>query len=379
MSALGRVPVVPEPGLRERLSPELVALGLVMILTVAVILPPFIPPFSIGGSPAETTPSPPSALASTRPEPRFDTASIRLLLEINRLIGQSRAPLREALAKNTLDSAEVRSELSRIVLNVRAGLDATTRLQSRSDTRSVGKRVAKYYQDLRAIADRSFAAALANVVVHRRAAQDMVSALARRAEIDDLLANLLARSEAPPSSAPPATAVPSSDLTVAPSATAPAPVSAASAVPGDVIVNGGFESGASPWEIVLRDTAALATGSVDKVQRRFGSASLRVDITTSSESRAGIAVVEPGLRIHSGRYVIRLFARAQAARQIRVAVNNSADWTYGERVFDIGPSWTALEFELTAIADDDSASLEVGLGRSSATVWLDGIVVAPAG
>jgi Carbohydrate binding domain len=387
MSALGRVPVVPDPGIRARLSPELVALGLVAVLTVAVVMPSVMPRFTFAGGSAEATPSPPAAaLASARPEPRFDTASIKLLLEINRLIGQSQAPLRAALTKNALDTAEVRSELSRIVLNVRVGLDATTKLQSRSDTRAVGKRVAAYYQDLLQIADRSFAAALANVAVHRRAAQDMVSALARRAAIDEELEALLARSEESPSaspvatpgaSQPPSTAAP----TPAPSGlpVVPVPVGSAPAVPGDVIVNGGFEAGASPWEVVLRDTAALATGSLDNVQRRFGSASLRVDITASSESRAGIAVLEPGLQLHSGRYVVRLFARADAARQIRVAVSNSAGWTYAERVFDIGPSWIGLQFEFSAITGDDSATLEVDLGRSTATVWLDAIVVAPAG
>jgi hypothetical protein len=382
MTAFGGIPVVPDRGFRERLSPELVALGLVAILTIAIVLPSVLPPLSFAGGSAEPSPSPTAPPESSQPEPRFDTASIKLILEINRLIGQSEVPLRAALTRNLLDSADVRSELSRIVLNVRVGLDATTRLRSRSDTRAVGKRVAAYYQDLLEIADRSFAAALANLAVHRRAAQDMLSALARRAAIDDELAKILARAEAspspPPPSEPPETPAPTLAPSVPPAAAASAPVGSAPAVLGDVIVNGGFENGASPWEVLLRDTAALATGNVDKAVRRFGSASLRVDITTSSESRSGIAVVEPGLRIHSGRYVVRLAARAEATRQIRVAVGNSAGWTYAERVFDLGPGWTALEFEFSAITGDDSATLEVDLGRSSATVWLDAIVVAPA-
>ena len=388
MSAFNRVPVVPDPGIRGRLSPELVALGLVAILTAAIVLPSFMPRLSFAGTTAQATPSPTPTPAPSRPEPRFDTASIKLLLEINRLIGQSEAPLRAALARNVPDTADIRSELSGIVLNVRVGLDATTQLRSRSDTRAIGKRVAAYYQNLRAIADRSFAAALANVPVHRRAAQDMVAALARRRDLDDELADLLARSEESPSppptespdvSGPPGTAAPTIAPSVPATATPPAAASGPSAVPGDVIVNGGFEKGSSPWEVVLRDTAALATGNVDPVQRRFGSASLRVDITTSSESRTGIAVVQPGLEIHSGRYVVRLYARADAARQIRVAVGNSAGWTYAERLFDIGPGWSGLAFEFSAIAGDDYATLEVDVGRSSATVWLDAIVAAPAG
>jgi hypothetical protein len=391
MSALERVRVVPDPGVRARISPELVALGLVGILTIAVLLPPVMPRLSFGAA-VEATPSPPPALASDHPEPRFDTASIKLLLEINRIIGQSQAPLRAEIAQNVLDGAAVRSELSRIVLNVRVGLDATARLQSRSDTRAVGKRVAAYYQDLREIADRSFAAALANVPVHRRAAQDMVAALARRAALDEELTKLLARSDEPsaeprpspqPTPSPEPSAPPTTTPSIEPSVPATAaptpPPGSASAVPGDVIVNGGFETGASPWEVLLRDTAALATANVDKTQRRFGTASLRVEVTTSSESRTGIAVVQSALRIHSGRYVVRLYARADVARQVRVAVGNSAGWTYAERLFDIGTAWTVLQFEFSAITGDESATLEVDLGRSNAAVWLDAITVAPAG
>jgi len=360
-----------------------IALLLVALLTIAVVMPPFMPRFSFGGTTALASPSPYEAPASSRPEPRVDTGDIKLLLEINRLIGQSSAPLRAALASSVLDSADVRSELSRIVLNARVGLDATTRLQSRSDTRAVGKRVAAYYQDLREIADRSFAAALANVPVHRRAAQDMVAALARRTELDEELSELLARAQESPTPSPEPSAAPS----VAPTPAASVPPTAAptvapgsaAAVPGDVIVNGGFENGSSPWELLLRDTAAQATANVDKVQHRFGSTSLRIDITTSSESRAGIGVVQSGLAIHSGRYVVRLYARANAARQVRVAIVNSVGWTYAERLFDITTGWTVLQFEFSAMAGDDSATLEVDLGRSDASAWLDEITVAPAG
>src|ERR687888_228182 len=74
MSALERVRVVPDPGVRARISPELVALGLVGILTIAVLLPPVMPRLSFGAA-VEATPSPPPACSHGRTRERSESAS----------------------------------------------------------------------------------------------------------------------------------------------------------------------------------------------------------------------------------------------------------------------------------------------------------------
>ena len=378
MSVVGRVPISAEPGLRSRLSPELVAVALIVVLAVGLTLPSFAPKFSFGGG---TSGGPLASLPVLTPQPPsgYDTASIGLVIELNRLIGQSEAPLKEALAKRPVDPTEIRSELSRIVVNVRLGIDVAARLQARPESRTVGNHVADYYEGLRAIADRSFKAALANLLAHRRAAQDMIQALPKRAELNDELKALLEKAKTEASSPPPSAAPSSSPPPPSASAVAsPAPVASAAnpPTPGELVVNGSFEDGPAPWRLTLRDPIALADSSVDRAQSRAGESSLRVEITAGSDSRAGIAVEQAGLKIAGdARYVVRLVAQAETPREIRVAVRSSSGTTYGGRVFAVAGTWTTLEFEFTALTSDDAATVEVDLGRATSTVWLDGISV----
>jgi hypothetical protein len=385
MNAIGPVPVTPEVGVRRWLSPEIAAVGLVVVVVVAAVLPPLLPRFSFGSAPGPaSTPTPTLALPSASPGSGIDTGSIGLLLELNSLIGQSEKPLKDALAHEPLDTQSVRSEMSSIVVNVRLGLDAAEKIQSDPATRAIGKTVEAFYESLQSIAQRSFDASLVNEPAHRRAAQDMVAALAQRAEIDAALERLLVKSEEPAPSPP----APSTEVTKPPS---PSPTSTATStpraagsptpsvpVPGDVIVNGGFENGAVPWSMTLRDPSAVAKATLDSREPRFGTSALRVDITTGSDSRAGIAVEQPRVTLTPGRYVMRLYARAAAARDILVAVTSTDGGIYGARVLSIGPVWTSYEFQFTALTSDSTATVEFDFGQSTPSVWLDAISVAPA-
>jgi hypothetical protein len=367
-----------DSGVRARLGPERVAFGLVIVLAAAISLSAWAPRLSFGSG-AVASPSP--ALPPTaRPESRYDTASIGLILELNQLIGRSQTPLEGALAKQPLDVLAIRSELSGIVVNVRLGLDVAAKLASQPESRTAGKHATTYYEGLRAIADRSFQAALANEVVHRRAAQAMIAALGKRGALDDELKALLRKAEAELASPKPATTASPVPPAASPSPAVSTPSARSSrgsgSVPGDLVVNGSFEDGPSPWQLTLRDPAAVARSSVDGAVARTGLASLRIEISAGSDSRSAIAVEQAGLSIAGdSRYTVRMYAQAQTPREIRVAVRSSTGATYGGRVFAIGSTWTALEFAFTALTADDSATLEVDLGRSTATVWLDAITV----
>jgi hypothetical protein len=365
-------------GLRSRFSPESVAIAIIVIVAVSVSLPSYVPKLSFGGGPG-ASPAASLPLLTPPPESRYDTGSVGLVLELNRLIGQSEQPLKEALGKRQLDPTAIRSELSRIVVNVRLGLDVAARLQARAESRKLGEHVADYYEGLRAIADRSFKAALANEAAHRRAAEDMIAALDKRSELDSELKAFLKKAEAE-QARPSPTPVPSPSTPAGAPSAVPTPSNVASPAsggkPGELVVNGSFEDGPTPWRLSFRDPAALADSSVDRAQARVGQASLRIEIAAGSDSRSGIAVEQSGLSIAGdSRYVVRLFAQAETPREIRVAVVSSSGATYGGRVFDVGTTWTALEFEFTALRSDDGAGLEVDLGRSTKTVWLDAISV----
>jgi hypothetical protein len=376
MSAAGPLAANGGAGLRSRLSPESVALGIIVIVTVAVSLPSIAPRLSFGGGPG-ANPVASLPLLTPPPESRYDTGSAGLVLELDRLIGQSEQPLKEALAKRQLDPTAIRSELSRIVVNVRLGLDVAARLQARAESRKLGEHVAGYYEGLRAIADRSFKAALANEAAHRRAAEDMIAALDKRRELDLELKAFLKKAEADqlPASPSPVPSPSAPAAIASPSASASAS-SGTGGTPGDVVVNGSFEDGPTPWRLSFRDPAAIADSSVDRAQARVGQASLRIEINAGSDSRSGIAIEQSGLAIvGDSRYLVRLFAQTERPREIRVAILSSSGATFGGRVFDVGTTWTALEFEFTALRSDDNARLEVDLGRSTETVWLDAITV----
>ena len=92
-----------------------------------------------------------------------------------------------------------------------------------------------------------------------------------------------------------------------------------------------------------------------------------------------MSVQQGGLHLAANtRYIVRLVARGASNRDVAVTVRGSDGTIPGGRVFSVGTDWTQLTLAFTTLTADPNASIEIDLGRSVATVWLDSVSVAPS-
>lgn len=88
---------------------------------------------------------------------------------------------------------------------------------------------------------------------------------------------------------------------------------------------------------------------------------------------------QQGVRLEGGRqYTLSLWARAETAREIRVSVSSAAGASYLTRTVPVTTAWTAVAFPFTAPLTDANATLEIALGRSDVSVWIDTVSFRPA-
>ena len=122
-----------------------------------------------------------------------------------------------------------------------------------------------------------------------------------------------------------------------------------------------------------------ATLTPDTIAPATGTTSAKVDIAVASAAYSGVSLRQPGVRIESGRqYILTLWVRAESARDIRVRVGSRAGASYFLRTVPVTTTWTAVAFPLTASATDLNANLEIDLGRSDITTWVDAASFHPA-
>ncbi|HEU4572843.1 MAG TPA: carbohydrate binding domain-containing protein [Candidatus Limnocylindrales bacterium] len=336
-----------------------------------------------GGSP---TPGP-STRASASAAPAYNLADIANALEIDRRLVATREELRTELKAATIDASAIAISLRRANADLLAGIDVADRLTGRPGTADIGNDLGAIYSDTHDRIDAALANSVRNAAAYHDAAVDVVASLARLDPIDTLLEALRNGEGAPPPSAsapPPASGSP-------PAATASAPPTAPPTVPpssgpvgsgttspppsggaANVIVNGGFEAGVgAPWELVVTPPAS-ATLTADTAIHASGARAARVDIAVGGDERAAVAVRQGGVSIQAGgHYLATIALRAATTREIRVRVASAAGDTYGTRLFVIGSDWQTVTLDFTPFATDPNAYLQVDLGRSAATVWLD--------
>jgi hypothetical protein len=61
--------------------------------------------------------------------------------------------------------------------------------------------------------------------------------------------------------------------------------------------------------------------------------------------------------------------------RIRVAATNGD--AYVARILPVATSWTTISFTFDVLVDDPGAVLGIDLGRSTATTWIDAVVLKP--
>jgi len=327
-----------------------------------------------------TVPSP--TLQSTSPPvaASVEVAAMRVALDVNEGLAASRVILVDALAAEPFPVPTVVGELRRIALASRAGLDAATRLAGRPGSARLWTDLRALYTELGDIAARGLDASPSNEAAYRLAAMDAVLALRSLPSLDAaLVAAIAGGSAATPTAVPSDLRTPGASVTApSPSVVSPTPAASPTATPpstddAGLLANGGFEGTVEPWRLVLSG-GAVADAQVDAVEPAAGATALRVEITNTSSARGDIVLRHGGLTIAAGnRYVATVSLRAASARAVRLVIAGATGTVYESRVAPVSTGWTTVVLEFTAIANDDDAALELHLGRSTPSVWVDAV------
>jgi hypothetical protein len=367
------------------LGPEgmatLVAVLIIALITAGLLLGTT--PVTTAGPGGSPTPGTSSQATASVPPP-YNAADIANALEIDRRLVATREELRAELKAATVDASAIAASLRRANADLLAGIDVADRLSGRPATADIGTDLGAIYSDAHDRIDAALDNSVRNTAAYHDAAVDVVATLARLDPIDALLEKIRNGAVAPsPSARPGSPSPPSASATPAATASAavtppPSTPASGSASPppsgaaGNVIVNGGFEAGVgAPWELVVTPPAS-ATLNPDSAIHASGARSARVDITVGGDERASVAVRQGGISIQAGgRYLATIAVRAASTREVRVRIASASGDTYGTRLFVIGSDWQTVTLDFTPFTTDPNAYLQVDLGRSAATVWLD--------
>lgn len=365
------------------LGPEAVAAVLVVVLygTVALASLPAAP--RAGGSaeqpPGSRGPSGAPTVATPTPTTNPRRGDILAVLEMNSRLLENRAELVRLLHPDAFRSSEVATVLRLINATVRHGLEPAGRLSLDSTTSALGSQLELLYANARSIATDALGAALSSDG-YRAAAEAIVDAFADLPPIDARLTLLAAAS---PGGSPAASGGPiaspsaTTHRTPGPGSSPGRPSTSPSALPTatprrERLANPGFETGLAPWRLVLAGPVDRATTAPGPPLSGNGSASLRVELVSTSGARAGIAVRQDGLTLDAGaRYSITMTVRASTVRDIRLRVIGANEETFSVRLVTVGPTAAVATLVFTALLDEPSATFQIDLGGATGTVWLD--------
>ena len=377
------------PGLAEAISPELVALALVVVLGGSLLLGITVSGAGLGADGGDATPTavPETPAPTPSRSAAVDQADVSLAISVNDNLSASGADLSTVLAAPSLDAPALVTAIREIAATARYGTAVADRLRQRSGSATVGARLAVLYGDLLDAAAVASSTLLTDTATLTAIARQIVVRLgdvpAVTAELTTLLAPASAPSSGPPSASPsPTGSAPGpspSGETPSPSATpetSPTATPSPTPPPGpgpNQLAAAGFESGVGlPWELHLEASDAMATLVADTSTAEQGTTSARIDISAGSSSRAGVSLRQGNISLVPGqRYVFRVALRATVPREVGLRVVSIGGDTYSTRIFTVGNEWMIATFEFTAVVSDTSAYWEIDVGRSNTTVWVD--------
>ena len=352
-----------------------VAGALVSLAVVAVVL--------IGGSlgsasPPTASPRPsasPSFAASTAPPHIVDAALVNLLATVNDQLGAGGERLAERARVVPFPTADVATLIRELNATARSALELIPQLERQPGAIPLADRLSAFYDGIRTTATAGLQGSVTNAAAYRRTAAELAVTLEA---LPGLQADLQALLLLPLASVPPV-ASPSPSDSAGPSASDEPPATPTTdptpPVGGpDLVTGGGFEGGVgSPWMLVL-DPGVNAQLAADA--DRFASAPIaaRISISTPTTSRGAIMLRQAGMPIDAGAsYVMRVALAASEPREVVLRVASTDGVTYGARIVVATAAWTIYELQFSAPIGDPSAVLEIELGRSTATTWIDDV------
>jgi hypothetical protein len=387
----------PSPQRARPPGPEIIGAVLAVVILALLATSAFAvnpgPPVA-SGSPRPTSSA---VVAAATPSPLVEPRAVALLGALNKRLAALGEGLERELARTELRTNEVASLVRQVNTTVGHGAGTVRGLDGVDGENEPGGKLGALYKSMGDSATETLRASLANDADYRVGAILLVDYIA---DIPALQAELEVLAEAPPpapssappsvspSAPPPATSAPPASSAPPPSVS-PSPASAPpSAVPGspepspapdEQIDNGGFEGGVGPpWALFL-GPGITATLQPETVAPAAGTTAAMVDLGLPSPAYSGVSLRQPGVHVDGGRqYTLSLWVRAEAARAIRISIASSTGGSYFLRTVPVTTTWTQVVFPFTVSASDLNASLEIDLGRSDVTTWVDTVSFRPA-
>ncbi len=376
-------------------GPEVVAATLVAILLLVVGTGLVVGRVAAPVGPrASASPTPGGSLVPATPGPVVDPGVVDLLGVLNQRLLDAGDELGLQLEADPFRPGEVAALIREVNATVQFGADAIPTLGGHTGEDQVGGRLAAVYAALSETATSTLRASVTNETEYRTGAGAIIALIEAlpplQAELEVLadtpaptaVASVPPTASAapspPPSAAPTPTpapaATPAPTPTPAPGSPAPTPV----AVAGEQIEDGGFEAGVGPpWEFRV-GLDATATIAADNASPGAGNTSARIEIEVASSAYSGVSLRQPGLALQAGsRYAMTLSLRSEAPREIRLRITSLAGASYLTRLATVGPTWATVTFDFVAPSTDPDAAIEIELGRSDVTTWLDSVSFAP--
>ncbi len=369
-------------GLRNRTSPELVAALLAAVVIVAVV---GIRAPSGSAAPASPSASPSASVRPTGSDPL--SAVVRSALEtvvvVNGRLAASAQDLDVALARSAPRGSEIAVVLPRISAQVTGVAQPVSVLAADRLTASLGSSLNAIYGPLTEAIRSAQRESLQNTAAYVKAGKTATALIGQLAPLTAQARAILAGALASPKPVPSATAT-ASGTSPSPTGSVPPPSPTPrsptpSPVQGGLIVDPGFEDGLDPWALELIAPAA-GTLVLDRSNPGAGATSARVDITTDTGARSGISLTQSGIALRAGQtYTIRLLVRASASRDLRVRLAATNGDTYVARILPVTTAWASVSFSFNVLVDDATAVLGIDLGQSTATTWIDDVVLTEGG
>ncbi|MGQ0700516.1 MAG: carbohydrate binding domain-containing protein [Panacagrimonas sp.] len=148
-------------------------------------------------------------------------------------------------------------------------------------------------------------------------------------------------------------------------------------IPGNLIVNSGFETGSlSPWFFYATGNA-LGTSAIDSAVKFEGSRSARINITRADTAAPWNATLAEAVNLVAGQtYTLRFRAMADRVRSIGAVVQlNRAPYTaYLSQSPALNTTWKEFTFTFTAPVTTGGI-LSFNLGQSVGNVWFDAVTL----
>jgi hypothetical protein len=148
----------------------------------------------------------------------------------------------------------------------------------------------------------------------------------------------------------------------------PAPISSS-----NMLQNGSFEQGSSPWRF---QTDGYATFIVSSRAAESGSYGAQINLPHSDRCDCAVQLYQRSAALTAGhRYTLTFSAKASVVRSVRPAVSHAVSpWTnYLNQSVTLSTSWQQFTLTFTAPTSDSRAEVIFNLGNATGTVWIDNI------